>query len=301
MRIVFAGTPAFGLPIVEAIQENHDLVAIYTQPDRAQGRGLKQQYTPIKTYALAQDIPVFQPEHFKSPETLETLKMHQAEVMVVVAYGLILPAAVLAIPDYGCINVHASLLPRWRGASPIQYALLAGDAETGVTIMQMNQGMDTGDILAKQSLPITQTETAGSLHDKLSQLSVAPLLTVLEAIASGVVERKPQGEKGVTYAPKMTKEAARIDWTKKAVDIARMIRAFLPWPVAYMEYDNQRFRIFEAHVEALQNDAPPGTIIELVPAGLLVATGEGGLRITQIQSSGGKVLPVSAWMHGRRL
>lgn len=298
MRIVFAGTPAFGLPLIEAIARAHTVVSIYTQPDRGQGRGQKQQYSPIKAFGLAHHIPVFQPEHFKSQATITQLKQQHADVMVVVAYGLILPKTVLTIPRYGCINVHASLLPRWRGAAPIQYALLQGDVKTGVTIMQMDVGMDTGDILASEALPIAVDETAGSLHDKLSQLSVKPLLSVLERLGTDQLRRLPQAAQEATYASKINKQDAKIDWTQKAIAIERMVRAYMPWPIAFTEIKGECIRIFEASVEAVNNDATPGTILAVEPQGILVATCDAGLRIKRLQCSGGKVLAVSEWIHG---
>lgn len=299
LKLIFAGTPEFGLPALEALYASpHTIAAVYTQPDRSKGRGQALQYSPIKAWALAHDVPVMQPEHFKSEEALEQLRSFQADVMVVIAYGLILPKSVLCIPKFGCLNVHASLLPAWRGASPIQSAILHGDPITGVTIMQMDKGMDTGDILSLVSLPLTATETAGTLHDKLSQLAVSPLLHVLSEVASGTAHPVPQAHEKATYASKIDKEDAHLDWSKPAQTLAREVRAYQPWPVSYTFYDVHRIRVFEVEVISFTHTALPGTILKIDAEGVLVATGDEALRICSLQFPGGKRLAVSEWLRG---
>lgn len=299
LNIVFAGTPEFGLPALKALYDSrHHLQAIYTQPDRPGGRGQHLQPSPIKQWAIEHGIPVFQPEHFKTPQALEQLQTLAPDVMIVIAYGLILPKSVLAIPRLGCINVHASLLPAWRGASPIQSAILNGDEETGVTIMQMDVGMDTGDILSVARLALEPKETSGSLHDKLSSLSVQPLLETLNMLQAGQAKSVSQTHAQATYTKKILKEDAAIDWSKPATTIERQIRAYLPWPVCYTIYEELRIRVFEAEIVNMPISSPPGTLLSIDEKGLLVATGKQALRVQALQFPGGKVLPVSQWLHG---
>lgn len=297
LNIGFAGTPSFGLHALQALHESHHtLKAIYTQPDRPAGRGRKLQASPIKEFATAHHIALFQPLNFKQDEDVETLRSLELDVLVVIAYGLILPTRVLETPRYGCINVHASLLPRWRGASPIQQSLLHGDSKTGVTIMQMDKGLDTGDMLCLESIAIEATDTSETLHDKLAKLAVEPLLQTLEAIANSTAHRTPQEKEGATYAPKITKEEAHLDWSQKLEVIDRKIRAYQPWPVAYTYLQNDLVRIHQAKKTEKTTDAKPGTMIELNKTGIFVATQDGVLQITSLQSPGGKVLPTHAWL-----
>jgi methionyl-tRNA formyltransferase len=301
LRVVFAGTPEFALPCLDALAASqHTLQAIYTQPDRPAGRGRKLQPSAVKTWALAHNLPVYQPLNFKEPETVSELSSLQPDVMVVIAYGLILPKKVLSIPRLGCINVHASLLPRWRGASPIQQAVLHGDKQSGVTIMQMDVGMDTGDSLCEIACPLEPNETAGSLHDKLAALAAGPLLRTLEELASGKSQPQAQDNALATYAGKITKEAAQMDWQRPAIELDRMIRAFNPWPIAYAHVGDEVMRIHQAHVEITPGKALPGTVLALDKSGLLVATGEQALRIERVQFAGGRVISIADFLNAGR-
>ena len=298
LNIVFAGTPEFGLPCLNAlIQSTHHLAAIYTQPDRPAGRGRKVQTSAVKEWALAHHIPVYQPLNFKTPESIAELANLKPDVLIVIAYGLILPPAVLEIPRLGCINVHASLLPRWRGASPIQHAILSGDVQSGVTIMRMDAGMDTGDMLCKAECPISLVDTAGTLHDHLAAISAKPLLTTLEALANKQVQPEVQNNELATYAGKINKEDARINWQDFAVDIDRRIRAFNPWPIAYTSLGEDVLRIHQAQVVAIECQQSPGTIISIDKKGLLIATGSKALLVQKIQFPGGKVIAIADWLN----
>lgn len=299
LKIIFAGTPAFGVPVLQALSERHQLLSIYTQPDRPMGRGQHLQYTPVKEWALAHQVPVYQPENFKSPEVREALSAQQPDLMVVVAYGLILPSAVLQIPRLGCVNVHASRLPAHRGASPIQSAILNGDSDSAVTIMQMDAGMDTGPILAMVPVPILPTDTAAHLHDRLSVAGVPALLEVIDALRLGRANPVPQPSDGISYAKKIQKEDAHVNWGLPAICIERQIRAYQPWPVAFTFYETLRIRLLEASVEACAHTAKPGEILAIEPQGLLVATADGALRIRTLQFAGGKVLSVAQWCQAR--
>ncbi|MFC3908949.1 methionyl-tRNA formyltransferase [Legionella dresdenensis] len=298
LRIVFAGTPEFALPCLDALgQSGHELIAVYTQPDRPAGRGRKLQPSPVKSWALERNLPVYQPLNFKEPDAVDDLAQLAPDVMVVIAYGLILPRKVLAIPRLGCINVHASLLPYWRGASPIQHAVLHGDSESGITIMQMDAGMDTGDSLLEVRCPLAGDETAGTLHDKLAALAAEPLLAVLEQLADGKAEPKPQAHDLATYAGKISKDDALIDWTKTAIEIERRIRAFNPWPIAFTHAQDEVIRIHQAQAETKTCDAKPGTIVAIDKSGIQVATGDGLLRIQRLQFAGGKIITVADWLN----
>ncbi|HRE32067.1 MAG TPA: methionyl-tRNA formyltransferase [Candidatus Berkiella sp.] len=298
MKIIFAGTPEFAQIQLEALlTTEHEIVAVYTQPDKPAGRGQQLQMSPVKTLALSHQLPVEQPTSLKTPEALATLTNYQPDVMVVAAYGLLLPEAVLTLPRYGCINIHASLLPRWRGASPIQQAILAGDKETGITLMRMDKGLDTGNSLATGILPIANDDTSESLHDKLAILGAKMLFHTLEEIVDSPGEK--QNEAQVTHAPKIAKAAALINWQQSAVEIERQVRAYFPWPVAYTLIEGQILRIFKAQV--VKNNATtsaPGTIIEQTPQGIIVSTQEQALLITHAQLPGKKALPMSEILKG---
>lgn len=301
LSIVFAGTPAFGLPCLDAlIHSEHHLQAIYTQPDRPAGRGRKLQISAVKEWALAQAIPVYQPINFKNPETITELAALKPDVLIVIAYGLILPKTVLEIPRLGCINAHASLLPRWRGASPIQHAILHGDTESGVTIMQMDSGMDTGSMLHRLSCPISAVDTATTLHDKLAHSSIEPLLKTLSEVASNTAQPEIQDNELATYAGKINKEDALIDWQRTAEEIDRQIRAFIPWPVAYTQVDKEVLRIHQARVVIAEKTRAAGTIIHLDKKGMLVATGKNNLLIEKIQFSGGKIITLADWLNSSK-
>jgi methionyl-tRNA formyltransferase len=301
LNIVFAGTPAFGLPSLDALlHSSHHLLAVYTQPDRPAGRGRKLQASAVKEWALAQQIPVYQPINFKNPEAIAELAALKPDVMIVIAYGLILPKAVLEIPKLGCINVHASLLPRWRGASPIQSAILHGDTESGVTIMQMDVGMDTGAMLRKVSCPVSSSETAGSLHDKLAQMSAQPLLETLNDLANQTAKPEIQNNELATYASKINKEDALINWQQTAIEIDRKIRAFNPWPIAYTIFGEDILRIHQAKIVVLPSTHVPGTVINIDKKGMLIATGDQALLVEKIQLPGAKIITIADWLNSSK-
>lgn len=296
MRIVFAGTPEFAVPALEALAASpHELVGVLTQPDRPAGRGRVLAASAVKQRALALGLPVDQPERLATPEQRAVLDSWQPELLVVVAYGLILPTAVLRLPRHGCLNIHASLLPRWRGAAPIQRAILAGDAETGVDIMQLEATLDTGPIYAETRLAIGPEETAGELQQRLAQAGAAALLPVIAALADGSARPRAQSDVGVCYAAKLRKDEALIDWRRGAVEIARQVRAFNPWPVAETTLGAERLRIWKAHVlpaDSAGATAAPGTVLAAPADVLPVATGAGVLAIEVLQLPGKR--PVSA-------
>ena len=301
LNIVFAGTPEFTCTALDALAASkHHLSAIYTQPDRPAGRGRRMKASPVKQWAEEHQIPVYQPLNFKHQEAQDELRALKPDVFVVIAYGLILPQAVLDIPRLGCINVHASLLPNWRGASPIQASLLHGDAETGVTIMQLDAGMDTGPMLTHATCQIPGDATASSLHDTLAQLAPAALLETLNALAENRAHPIAQNHELATYAPKITKQDAIINWLKPAIDIERQVRAFNPWPIARTEAGEQTLRVHQARALPQSTDAEPGSILSLDASGMLVATGEGVLCVKTIQFAGGKALSVSNWLNARK-
>ena len=302
LRIVFAGTPEFGLPCLDAIwNSSHSLIAVYSQPDRPAGRGQQTQFSPVKQWALDHQVPVYQPINFKDNATVDALAALQPDVLVVIAYGLLLPAAVLKTPTYGCINVHASLLPRWRGASPIQQVILQGDTASGVTIMKMDVGLDTGPTFTQASILLAADETAGSLHDKLAPLAVTPLLNTLNGLAEGQTLPSPQQDQDATYAPKIKKEDAEIHWENSAIVIDRQIRGYWPWPIARTSGHGEVIRVHQAHVVPGDNEgAVPGQVLQIDKHGMLVATGEERLCIERIQFAGGKVMSVADWLNGGR-
>lgn len=291
-RIIFAGTPEFSVaPLQALLDSDHQVIAVYTQPDRPAGRGRKLTASPVKQLAQTHQIPVFQPESLKTPEAQAELATLEADIMVVVAYGLILPQAVLDTPKHGCLNIHASLLPRWRGAAPIQRAIEAGDSETGITIMQMDVGLDTGAMLLKTHCPIQPEDTAQTLHDKLAIQGAEAIIDALEQLDKCVPE--PQNDNQACYASKLTKAEAKIDWHGNAIDIQRRIQAFNPWPMAFCEFDGQPLRILAAQALAGPAHQNAGEVILLEKAGLDIACGQGLLRITQLQPAGKK--PMSAY------
>ena len=301
LSIVFAGTPAFTLPCLDGLATSkHHLKAIYTQPDRPAGRGRTLQSSAVKTWALAHNLPVYQPDNFKDPSSIKALADLAPDILVVIAYGLILPETVLTIPRLGCINVHASLLPRWRGASPIQQAILHGDQETGITIMQMDAGMDTGAMLSQTPCPIFANDTATSLHDRLATLATIPLLNTLDLLASGQAYVKTQDSTHVTYAPKIKKDDAAINWHQPANVIDRQIRAFNPSPIAWTQMNEQVLRIYQARVITQIPTHVPGTVLSIDKQGMLVATSENALLIETIQFPGGKVISVADWLNAGR-
>lgn len=300
LDIAFAGTPEFALAALDALAASpHRVVGVWTQPDRPAGRGRKLTPSPVKQRALELKLPVHQPESFKSDEAKQALRDAKPDVMVVVAYGLILPTSVLAIPRHGCLNIHASLLPRWRGAAPIQRALLAGDTETGVSIMQMDKGLDTGAVLKEMRTPIAADDTAQTLHDRLAPLGAQALLEVLAHLLQ--IQARPQAESGVTYAEKLSKEEARLDWSRPAEELARAVRGYNPWPVAYTVHDGGPLRIWRALALAIGTSVAPGTVLAAGKDGVDVATGRGVLRIQELQPAGGRMLPAADYARGRVL
>lgn len=301
MKIVFAGTPEFAVASLGAAARQHEVVAVYTQPDRPAGRGRGLMPSPVKLDAIARGIPVFQPETLKTAEAQEQLRALQPDLMIVVAYGLILPKAVLAIPTHGCWNVHASLLPRWRGAAPIQRAIEAGDAETGVCLMQMEAGLDTGPVLLSQRTPISDTDTGGQLHDRLAQMGAQVLSDGLGLLRAGLKPiAQPQPEAGVTYAHKLDKAEARLDWSQDAAALARKVRAFNPWPVAEATLAGERVRIHGAVAIDGIADKAPGTAIGAGRDGIDIACGQGALRLRVVQREGGKAITAADYLNARR-
>ncbi|HEU4670775.1 MAG TPA: methionyl-tRNA formyltransferase [Dyella sp.] len=301
MRIVFAGTPEFSVPCLAACRASGaEVVATYTQPDRPAGRGRKLSPSPVKQAALEAGIPVEQPESLKDADARERLAAYAPDLMVVVAYGLILPRKVLAIPRLGCWNVHASLLPRWRGAAPIQRAILAGDAESGVNLMQMEAGLDTGPVLLERRTPIGPDDTGGSLHDRLSALGADVLAEGLRRVMAGEpLVATPQPEAGVTYAHKLDKAEALLDFTRPAIALERQVRAFDPWPVAEGEIVGERVRVWSARAIDAPGGAAPGTLLAAGRDGIDIACGEGALRVTSLQRAGGKRIDARDYLNAR--
>lgn len=310
LRIIYAGTPDFSVVALEAlIASEHDVIAVYTQPDRPAGRGRGMQASPVKETALQHGIPVFQPESLKGEQAQAELLALNGDIMIVTAYGLLLPAAVLKTPRLGCINIHASLLPRWRGAAPIQRAILAGDKKTGITIMQMDEGLDTGAMLAVAQCDISDDDTGSSLHDKLMLLGAETLISALPEIAAKTNSGVVQDEVDTCYASKLTKAEAQIDWSLSAAEIQRAIRAYNSWPVSYCEYEKNnksaKLRLWQAEVitqDAGSADIVAGTVIaESADTGIDVMTGEQVLRITQLQVEGKRKMSVSDFLNANSL
>jgi methionyl-tRNA formyltransferase len=301
LRVVFAGTPEFAVPCLEACRASGaEVVAVYTQPDRPAGRGRKLTASPVKEAALAAGIAVEQPESFKAEADRGRLAAYAPDLMVVVAYGLILPRKVLAIPRLGCWNVHASLLPRWRGAAPIQRAILAGDHESGVDLMQMEAGLDTGPVLVERRTPITADETGGSLHDRLSQLGADALAEGLRRVMAGeTLVARTQADEGVAYAHKLDKAEARLDFSQPAIMLERMVRAFDPWPVAEGDIAGERLRVWAARAVAGRPGALPGSVLAATRDGIDIACGEGALRLTAVQRAGGRRIGAADYLNAR--
>jgi methionyl-tRNA formyltransferase len=301
LRIVFAGTPAFAVPCLRAAARHNEVVAVYTQPDRPAGRGRALTASPVKLEALQRGIEVLQPETLKKQVSRDALRALEPDIMIVVAYGLILPQSILDIPTYGCWNVHASMLPRWRGAAPIQRAIEAGDTETGVCLMQMEKGLDTGPVLLSQSLAIGEHETGGQLHDRLSELGAQVLADGLGLLRVGMVPvARAQPEAGVTYAHKLDKHEAKLDWSQPAVALANKVRAFNPWPIAEAELAGDRVRIHGAVALQVAHDKAPGTVLAAGRDGIDIACGDGALRIRTLQREGGKAITAADYLNARR-
>ncbi|NUU65562.1 methionyl-tRNA formyltransferase [Enterobacteriaceae bacterium BIT-l23] len=301
LRIIFAGTPDFAARHLDALlASEHQVVGVFTQPDRPAGRGKKLMPSPVKTLAQEKAVPVFQPVSLRPEENQQLVADLNADVMVVVAYGLILPKAVLEMPRLGCINVHGSLLPRWRGAAPIQRALWAGDAETGVTIMQMDVGLDTGDMLYKLACPITAQDTSATLYNTLAELGPKGLLETLAQLASSQASPEKQDETRVTWAEKLSKEEARLDWSLSATQLERCIRAFNPWPVSYFTIDEQPVKVWQASVIDGPAGAEPGTILDADKQGIRIATADGVLNLEILQPAGKKPMAARDLLNSRR-
>ena len=300
-RIVFAGTPEFSVPPLRALLgSGHQLVGVYTQPDRPAGRGRKLSPSPVKEVALDAGIPVFQPANFKDPADVAVLESLHADLMIVVAYGLLLPRRVLDAPRLGCVNIHASVLPRWRGAAPIQRAVLAGDATSGVTIMRMEEGLDTGPMFLIEEVSLASDETGGSLHDRLSTLGASALMKALPGILDGTLAAEPQDDSRSCYARKLEKSEATIDWTRPAVDIERQVRAFNPWPVAQTRFEDAFLRVWRAHAIGGVG-ATPGTVMNATRSGIDVATGDGLLRITELQLPGKRAMSAQDFINANNI
>ena len=300
MRLVFAGTPDFAAVALRAlIAAGHDIPLVLTQPDRPAGRGMKLRMSPVKELALAHGLTVAQPDNLKTGEARQPILDSQADVMVVAAYGLLLPQAVLDMPRLGCVNIHASLLPRWRGAAPIHRAIEAGDTETGITLMQMDKGLDTGAMLRRTALPILDTDTTGSLHDRLAELGAREIVALLPDLEAGRVAATSQDDARATYAAKIGKEDARLDWRLTARELDRRIRAFNPFPGAWCLLDEAPLKIWRARPVA--GHGVPGQILDLDRQGIRLACGEGALEIVEVQKAGGKRLTVEAFLSGHEL
>ncbi|MGL9733779.1 MAG: methionyl-tRNA formyltransferase [Symbiopectobacterium sp.] len=301
LRIIFAGVPDFAARHLDALLASpHQVIGVFTQPDRPAGRGKKLTHSSVKVLAEQHGVPVLQPKSLHPAESQQLVADLQADIMVVVAYGLLLPQAVLNMPRLGCINVHGSLLPRWRGAAPIQRALWAGDTETGVTIMQMDAGLDTGAILHKLSCPITPQDTSASLYDRLAELGPQGLLTTLASLTQETAVAEKQDDSLATYAEKLSKEEAKLDWSLSAEQLERYIRAFNPWPISYITIDNQPVKVWKASALDANYSAQPGTIISADKQGIEVATAQGLLNLLQLQPAGKKPMSVQDLLNSRR-
>jgi methionyl-tRNA formyltransferase len=300
LRLVFAGTPDFSVPALQALVDSgHDLVAVYTQPDRPAGRGQKLTASPVAQRAVELGLPVFKPPRLRgNEEAVSQLAVLQPECMIVVAYGLILPQAVLDIPARGCLNIHASLLPRWRGAAPIQRAVLAGDTRTGVTIMRMDAGLDTGPMLLSETMTLRPSTTAGEVHDALAVMGAGLIVRALEGLQRGELVERAQPADGVTYAPKLSKDEARLDWTLSAEELVRRIHGYNPVPGAWCEWNGERIKLLRAVAEIDHSQTAPGTVLGTDPRGIRVKAGSGAVRVLELQRPGGRPsLAMSAYGH----
>lgn len=294
MKIIFAGTPEFAAVALEAIvNSSHRVIAVYTQPDRPAGRGLKLKLSAVKELAMQYQIPVYQPASLNSSYEEDNMTHLNADIMVVAAYSKLLPAKILHIPRLGCINIHPSLLPRWRGAAPIQRTVWAGDTISGVTIMQMDQGLDTGPILLQRRYVLDPEENSQTLHDQLAKLGAETLIETLNLLEKGNVESRPQNSESVSYAEKISKEEALIDWYQAAIELERCVRAFNPWPIAYTSWRSENLRIWQAKALAHDHNADPRTLLAASPKGIDIATGSGVLRLLKLQLPGAKVISAS--------
>ena len=302
MKIIFMGTPDFSVGTLEALVEaGHEVVLAVTQPDKPKGRGGKMQFPPVKETAMKYDIPVFQPKKVREPECIEELKKYEADVCVVIAFGQILPKEILEMTPYGCINVHASLLPKYRGAAPIQWAVIDGEEVSGVTTMQMNEGLDTGDMIMKTEIVLDEKETGGSLFDKLADAGAKLCVETLKALENKTATWEPQGETTTAYARMLDKELGNIKWEKTAVQIERLIRGLNPWPSAYTDWNGKVMKIWEADVVETDSNEAPGTIVKVEKDGFYVQTGKGQIKVTALQIPGKKRMEADAFLRGYQI
>lgn len=302
MKIIFMGTPDFSVGTLEAlVGAGHEVVLAVTQPDKPKGRGKEMQYTPVKECAMKYQIPVYQPKRIRDVECIETLRQYEADIMVVVAFGQILPKEILEMTPYGCVNVHASLLPKYRGAAPIQWAIIDGEKVTGVTTMQMDEGLDTGDMLLKTEVIVEEKETGGTLHDKLADAGAKLCVETLERLEKGDVLAIPQGETTTSYAKMLDKKLGAINWCKSAEEIERLIRGLNPWPSAYTNWNDKVMKIWDAKVTNQSTDAVPGTIVKVDKDSFAVQTGAGLLEVYELQIPGKKRMDAGAFMRGYQI
>ena len=299
MKVIFMGTPDFSVGTLEAlVGAGHEVVLAVTQPDKPKGRGKEMQFTPVKECALKYNIPVYQPRRVREPECIEELRKYAADIMVVVAFGQILPKEILDMTPYGCVNVHASLLPKYRGAAPIQWSIIDGEEVTGVTTMQMNEGLDTGDMLLKVEIPIEQKETGGSLHDKLAEAGAKLCVETLVGLEAGMITPIPQGESTTSYAKMLDKQLGNIDWNKSAIEIERLIRGLSPWPSAYTNWNDKVMKIWDASSVSCDAQGKPGTIVKVQKEAFYVQTGNGLLQVCELQIPGKKRMDAGAFLRG---
>lgn len=302
MRVIFMGTPDFAVPSLEALLTKHEVVLVVTQPDKPKGRGKKMVPTPVKACALAHGIPVLQPEKVKEPEFVEQLRSYEPDLIAVTAFGQILSEPILEMPKYGCINVHGSLLPKYRGAAPMQWSIIDGEKVTGITTMYMAKGLDSGDMLLKAEVEITDEDTFATIHDKMAVTGANLLLDTLDQLEAGTLERIPQDHDAATYAPMITKETGHIDWSKNRQDIINLIRGLNPVPAAYTIYEEEVLKIFGAVISDVQaDDAANGEIVAVVKKGFVVKCGDGCLLITEVQARGGKRMMTDAYLRGHAM
>lgn len=299
MKVIFMGTPDFSVGTLEAlVQAGHEVVLAVTQPDKPKGRGKEMQFTPVKECALKYHIPVYQPVRVRESECIEELRKYEADIMVVVAFGQILPKEILEMCAYGCVNVHASLLPKYRGAAPIQWSIIDGEEVTGVTTMQMNEGLDTGDMLLKVEIPIEEKETGGSLHDKLAEAGARLCVETLEGLQAETITPIPQGEMSTSYAKMLDKQLGNIIWSKSAQEIERLIRGLSPWPSAYTNWNDKVMKIWDASCVSYKDQAEPGTIVKVNKDSFFVQTGDGTLEVRELQIPGKKRMDAGAFLRG---
>ncbi len=301
MRVVFMGTPDFSVPTLEALIKNHEVVGVVTQPDKKKGRGKTLSFPPVKEKALEYNIPVYQPQKVREEAFVEVLRQLEPEVIVVAAFGQILPETILNLPKYGCINVHASLLPKYRGAAPIQWAIIEGEKETGITIMYMEKGLDTGDMIDRVIVPIAPKETGESLHDKLASAGAPLLLRVLSSLEEGTAVRTPQKDEDSSYAKMLTKDLGKIHWEDSACKIERLIRGLNSWPSAYTTYQGKTLKIWDAEVAENAGTQQPGTVVRVTSDAVYVQTGDGVLQINAMQIPGKKKMSADAFLRGHQI